>query len=105
MKYYDGYFKELKNEIVQWIRDWFDQNGPGCNAIVGISGGKDSSVVAALCVEALGKDRVIGVLMPQGQQKDICTCKFDSIEDAIKDMEEKKDNGEIIDFINMEARI
>lgn len=71
MKYYNGYFKELKNEIVQWIRDWFDQNGPGCNAIVGISGGKDSSVVAALCVEALGKDRVIGVLMPQGQQKDI----------------------------------
>ncbi len=71
MKYYTGYFKELKNEIVQWIRDWFEQNGPGCNAIVGISGGKDSSVVAALCVEALGKDRVIGVLMPQGQQKDI----------------------------------
>lgn len=71
MKYYNGYFKELKNEIVQWIRDWFNQNGPGCNAIVGISGGKDSSVVAALCVEALGKDRVIGVLMPQGQQKDI----------------------------------
>ena len=71
MKYYNGYFKELKNEIVQWIRDWFDQNGPGCNAVVGISGGKDSSVVAALCVEALGKDRVIGVLMPQGQQKDI----------------------------------
>lgn len=71
MKYYNGYFKELKNEIVQWIRDWFNQNGPGCNAIVGISGGKNSSVVAALCVEALGKDRVIGVLMPQGQQKDI----------------------------------
>lgn len=71
MKYYNGYFKELKNEIVQWIRDWFDQNCPGCNAIVGISGGKDSSVVAALCAEALGKDRVIGVLMPQGQQKDI----------------------------------
>ena len=33
----------------------------------------------------------------------ICTCKFDSIEDAIKDMEEKKDNGEIIDFINIDA--
>ncbi|MBQ0017646.1 MAG: NAD(+) synthase [Clostridiales bacterium] len=56
---------------VQWIRDWFDKNGPGCNAIVGISGGKDSSIAAALCVEALGKDRVIGVLMPNGDQSDI----------------------------------
>ena len=61
----------VKNEIVQWIRDWFEENGPGCNAIVGISGGKDSSVVAALCVEALGKERVIGVLMPNGVQHDI----------------------------------
>lgn len=66
----DRYFKELKNEIVQWIRDYFDTQ-PGFNAVVGISGGKDSSIVAALCVEALGKDRVIGVLMPQSQQKDI----------------------------------
>ena len=54
-----------------WIRDFFEKNGPGCNAVVGISGGKDSSVAAALCVEALGKDRVIGVLMPQGEQHDI----------------------------------
>lgn len=61
----------VKNEIVQWIRDWFEENGPGCNAIVGISGGKDSSVVAALCVEALGKERVVGVLMPNGVQHDI----------------------------------
>ena len=43
---------------MQWIRDFFEKNGPGCNAVIGISGGKDSSVVAALCVEALGKDRV-----------------------------------------------
>ena len=56
---------------VQWIRDWFEQNGKGCNAVIGISGGKDSSVVAALCAEALGKDRVIGVLMPNGVQPDI----------------------------------
>lgn len=63
--------KRVKNECVQWIRDWFEENGKGCNAIVGISGGKDSSVVAALCVEALGKDRVIGVLMPNGKQGDI----------------------------------
>ena len=61
----------LKDEIVDWLRDWFEINGKDCKAIVGISGGKDSSVVAALCVEALGKDRVLGVLMPDGEQKDI----------------------------------
>lgn len=63
--------KTVKNQCVRWIQEFFRQNGPDCNAIVGISGGKDSSVVAALCVEALGKDRVIGVLMPCGQQHDI----------------------------------
>lgn len=63
--------KTVKNEVVQWIRDWFDKNGKGCNAVIGISGGKDSSVVAALCTEALGKDRVIGVLMPNHIQDDI----------------------------------
>ena len=62
---------KVKNECVEWIRDFFEKNGPGCNAVVGISGGKDSSVAAALCVEALGKDRVVGVLMPQGEQHDI----------------------------------
>lgn len=63
--------KTVKNELVQWIRDFFDKNGKDCNAVVGISGGKDSSVVAALCVEALGRDRVIGVLMPNHIQDDI----------------------------------
>lgn len=62
---------ETKNKCVEWIRSFFEENGKGCNAIVGISGGKDSSIVAALCVEALGKDRVIGVLMPNGVQHDI----------------------------------
>ena len=71
MKEYNFDVEKTKNEVVQWIRDFFEKNGPGCNAIIGISGGKDSSVVAGLCVEALGKDRVIGVLMPCGVQKDI----------------------------------
>ena len=62
---------KIKNDCVEWIKKFFEENGKGCNAVVGISGGKDSSVVAALCVEALGKDRVIGVLMPCGEQHDI----------------------------------
>ncbi|MEE1262558.1 NAD(+) synthase [Ruminococcus sp.] len=68
--------EKVKNECVQWIRDFFEENGKGCNAVLGISGGKDSSIVAALCVEALGKDRVIGVLMPNGEQADIDMAKL-----------------------------
>ncbi len=63
--------EKVKNDIVNWIREWFQENGQGCKAVVGLSGGKDSSVVAALCVEALGKERVFGVLMPNGEQFDI----------------------------------
>ena len=69
MKDFDS--KKVKDQVVNWIRDWFEANGKGCNAVIGISGGKDSSVVAALCVEALGRDRVIGVTMPNGVQADI----------------------------------
>lgn len=88
MKEFDA--KETKNRIVEWIRDWFEKNGPGCKAVVGISGGKDSSVVAALCVEALGKDRVFGVLMPNKVQADIDVAKalveFLDIEHVIIDI-------------------
>lgn len=58
-------------EITAWIREWFDENGPKASAVVGISGGKDSTIVAALLTRALGKERVVGVLMPDGEQKDI----------------------------------
>lgn len=71
MKNYSFDVKSITKDCVQWIKEWFDKNGKGCNAVVGISGGKDSSIVAALCVAALGKDRVIGVLMPNGEQADI----------------------------------
>ena len=63
--------EKVKDRCVRWIRDWFIANGNGCNAVIGISGGKDSTVVAALCKEALGADRVIGVMMPNGVQPDI----------------------------------
>ena len=68
--------KKVLDELTIWIRDWFEENGKDCNAIVGISGGKDSSVAAALCVRALGVDRVIGVLMPNGEQSDIAMSRL-----------------------------
>ncbi|MBR0135531.1 MAG: NAD(+) synthase, partial [Clostridia bacterium] len=63
--------KKVTNDIVEWIREWFAANGAGCNAVIGISGGKDSSVTAALCAAALGRERVVGVMMPNGVQPDI----------------------------------
>lgn len=78
--------EKVTKDLIEWIKVWFDGNaitqgnGVGCNAVIGISGGKDSTVVAALCVKALGKDRVIGVMMPNGVQKDISdsikVCEF-----------------------------
>lgn len=62
---------KAKDDCVKWIRQFFEENGKDCNAVLGISGGKDSSVCAALCVKALGAERVIGVLMPNGEQADI----------------------------------
>ncbi len=73
---YEFNAEKTKNECVGWIRTFFEENGKDCNAVIGISGGKDSSIVAALCVEALGKDRVIGVLMPNGEQADIDMAKL-----------------------------
>lgn len=68
--------QNVKDQCVEWIRTFFKENGPDCNAVVGISGGKDSAVVTALCCEALGKNRVIGVLMPNGVQKDLNDAKL-----------------------------
>ncbi len=63
--------EKTTSDIIKWVRDWFEVNGPGCNAVIGISGGKDSSVTAAVCAAALGCERVVGVMMPNGVQPDI----------------------------------
>ena len=82
-------------ECAEWIKNWFEKNGPGCRAVVGISGGKDSSIVAALCVKALGRDRVFGVLMPRGEQFDIsCShklCEHLGIENIVVNIKETAD--------------
>ena len=77
--------EKAKRDLTQWLYDWFETNGKGCNAVVGISGGKDSTVVAALCCAALGKDRVIGVKMPCGIQSDI------------------KDSDKVINFLGIKS--
>ena len=68
-------YKKVTEDCAAWIREWFSENGPESPAVIGISGGKDSTTVAALCVEALGRERVFGVLMPDGVQKDIDVSK------------------------------
>lgn len=63
--------EKATDECVKWIRDWFEKNGNNCNPVIGISGGKDSTVVAALCSKALGPEHVMGVMLPNGKQSDI----------------------------------
>ena len=72
-------------KVVKWIQDYFEENGKGCKAVIGISGGTDSSVCAALLVRALGEDRVLGVMMPEGYQHDIDVSR------------------EVIDFLNISS--
>lgn len=113
--------RRIKDDCVNWIREWFDENGKGCKAVIGISGGKDSSVVAALCVEALGKDRVFGVMMPNGEQPDIniaealvnylgVDCITVNIHNAVYDIKHEikpklQDNWSRQSSINLPARI
>lgn len=87
--------KKVTKELLVWLKDWFLKNGKGCNAVLGISGGKDSTVAAALCVKALGKENVIGVLMPNGIQNDIDdsirVCNFLDIKNYTVNIKESVD--------------
>ena len=92
--------KKVTKELIMWIKEWFDINGKDCNAIIGISGGKDSTVAAALCVKALGKNRVIGVMMPNGEQSDIS----DAIK-VCKVLDIKNITVNIKDVIDVETKL
>lgn len=61
-------YVDLKNRCIVWIKEWFEPFGTDACAVLGMSGGKDSTVAAALCAQALGRERVIGVAMPQNGQ-------------------------------------
>ena len=112
--------EKVTKELIEWIRCWFIENGDGCNVVLGVSGGKDSLIVGKLCVEALGADRVIGVMMPCGVQKDISdsirVCEYlgiknytINIEDAVNaTLKQMKDAGIEISnqtIVNLPPRI
>ncbi len=62
--------KTLTRNCVNWTKAILEKNHQ-TKVVIGISGGKDSSVVAAICAKAIGPENVIGVMMPNGEQKDI----------------------------------
>lgn len=97
------YKAEVKH-IKDWIVGYFCQNGnENTKAIIGISGGKDSTVVAYLCAAALGPERVVGVKMPQGEQHDI-----DCADKVIKELgiaDYEINVGKIVEAVNQELNI
>lgn len=110
--------KELYNDLIKWIQDWFANNGKDCKAVIGMSGGKDSTIVATLLVEALGEDRVLGVLMPDEDQgfneaDEICkwlgidyiVCPIDSAVHSIYDAVNKHTIVSDQAFTNIAPRI
>ena len=73
---------QTTKEVITWIQDYYRDNPQG-KAVIGISGGKDSTVAAGLLTQALGVDRVIFVMMPNGRQADIA------------------DSHQVLDFLNV----
>ena len=106
MKEYKFNVEEVTNHLILWIRNWFEKNGKGCKAVLGMSGGKDSTITAALLARALGSNNVVGVMMPdlgQGLNEADEICKhlginciyapIDNITGAFYDSDITKDNG------------
>ena len=63
--------KDFEPKLEKWFKDWFEKNGKDSPMVIGVSGGKDSTVCLKLGIKYLGKDRVVPVLMPNGTQADI----------------------------------
>ena len=65
---YDFNVTEQLNKCIEWTKNWFNTNLPGHKAVLGMSGGKDSTVAAAIIAKAIGPENVIGVAMPDTNQ-------------------------------------
>ncbi len=63
-------------QLIEYTREWFNKFGENSKAVIGISGGKDSSVTAAILKEALGADRIVGIIMPNGEMCDLDDAKL-----------------------------
>ena len=63
-------------QLIEYTKEWFNRFGESSKAVLGISGGKDSSVTAAVLKEALGADRVLGIIMPNGTMSDLDDAKL-----------------------------
>lgn len=70
MNFNESNLEKISHELIEWIRSSLEKSG-GDSVVLGISGGKDSSVLAALCARAIGKENVYGLILPNGLQKDI----------------------------------
>jgi len=77
----------MRNEILEWFKSWYKENAVGCTAVLGISGGLDSSLAAAMAKEVFGKHKVFGVMMPNGTQADL-TDSYDLVRHLGIDFEE-----------------
>lgn len=63
--------ENVVEQNVKYLRKFFDGFSKDSIAVIGISGGKDSTIAAGLLVKAIGNERVLGVMMPNGVQADI----------------------------------
>ena len=63
-------------QLIEYTREWFNKFGTDTRAVIGISGGKDSSVTAAVLKEAIGAERIRAIIMPNGEMSDLDDAKL-----------------------------
>lgn len=94
--------KDLINNLISWIKNYFKTNSFAKGVVIGMSGGRDSLVCAKLCCEALGANNVLGVIIPNGQMAEILdaihACRFLGIKYTVVNINYSYNN--LVDEIN-----